>query len=128
MWLRANKFSLNIEKTELVVFRRQNTKLSNSFKIKLDGKRLFPTSSVNLGVLLDEHLTWSSQISHVQMKLNGAIGILSKLRYQVNIHVLKTVYHSLFGTHLLYTCQLWGQNNKETQNKFRTLQNRALKK
>ena len=51
-WLRANKLSLNIEKTELV-FRRQNTKLNNSFKIKLDGKRLFPTSSVKyLGVLL----------------------------------------------------------------------------
>ena len=110
------------------MFRRQNTKLNNSFKIKLDGKRLFPTSSVKyLGVLLDEHLTWSPQISHVQMKLNRAIGILSKLRYQANIHVLKTVYHSLFGTHLLYACQLWGQNNKETQNKFRTLQNRALK-
>ena len=38
MWLRANKLSLNIEKVELAVFRRQNTKLNNSFKIKLDGK------------------------------------------------------------------------------------------
>ena len=129
MWLRANKLSINIEKTELVVFRRQNTKLNNSFKIKLDGKRLFPTSSVKyLGVLLDEHLTWSPQISHLQMKLNRAIGILSKLRYRANTHILKTVYHSLFETQLIYACQLWGQNNKETQNKIRTLQNRALKK
>ena len=117
MWLRANKLSLNIEKTELVVFRRQNTKLSNSFKIKLDGKRLFPTNSVKyFGAHLDEHLTSSPQISYVHMKLNRVIGILSKLRYQANIYVLKTVYHSLFGTHLLYVCQLWGQNNKETQN------------
>ena len=128
MWLRANKPSLNIEKTELVVFRRQNTKLNNSFKIQIDGKRLFPTSSVKyLGVLLDKHLTWSPQMSHVQMKLNWAIRILSKLRYQANIHVLKTVYDSLFGTHLLYPSQLWGKNKKETQNKFRTLQNKALK-
>ena len=104
---------------------RQNAKLNNSFKIKLDGKRLFPTSSVKyLRVLLDEHLIWS----HIQMKLNRAIGILSKLRSQASTHVLKAVYHSLFGTHLLYAGQLWGQNNKETQNKFRTLQNRALKK
>ena len=78
MWLTANKLSQNIEKTELVVFQRQNTKLNNSFKIKPDGKRLFPISSVKyLGVLVDEHLTQSSQISHVQMKLNRAIGILS---------------------------------------------------
>ena len=69
MWLKANKLSLNIEKSELVLFQRQNTKLNNSFKIKLDGKILFPTGSVKyLGVLLDEHLTWSPQISHVQMK------------------------------------------------------------
>ena len=112
-----------------MLFRRQNTKSNNSVKIKLDRKRLFPTSSVKyLGILLDEHLAWSPQISHVHMKLNQAIGILSKLRYQANIHVLKTGYHSLFGSHLLYACQLWGQNDKETQNKFRTLQNRALKK
>ena len=105
MWLRANKLSLNIEKTGLAVFRRQNTKLNNSFKIKLDGKRLFPTSSVKyLGVLINGHLTWSPQISHVQMKLNRAIGIRSKLACQANIHVLQTVYHSLFGTHLLYAC------------------------
>ena len=128
MWLGANKLSLNIEKTELVVFWRQSTKLNNPFKIKLNGKRLFPTSSVKyLGVLLHEHLMCSPQISHVQMKLNQAVGKLTKLRYQANIHILKTIYHSLFETDLIYVCQL-GQNNKETQKKFRTLQNRALKK
>ena len=42
--------------------------------------------------------------------------------------IRKMIYHSFFGTHLLYVCQLWGHNNKETQNKFRTLQNRALKR
>ena len=81
-----------------------------------------------LGVLLDEHLKWSPQIWHVQMKLNPVIEILSKLRYQANIHMLKTVYCSLIWTYYLYACQLWGQNNKETSNQFRTLQNRALKK
>ena len=79
MWLTANKLSQNIEKTELVVFQRQNTKLNNSFEINLDGKRLFPAISMKyLGILLDEHLTLSPQISHVQMKLNQAIGILTK--------------------------------------------------
>ena len=66
IWLRVNKLSLHVGKRELVVFRRQNTESKNSFKIKLDGTRLFSTTSVKyLGVLLDEHLTWSPQISHV---------------------------------------------------------------
>ena len=71
MWLRANKLPRNVEKTELFVLRRINSKLNNSFKITLDGKRLiFSTSAKYRGVLLDENLTWSLQISHVRMKLN----------------------------------------------------------
>ena len=66
IWLRVNKLSLHVGQRELVMFRRQNTESKNSFKIKLDGTRLFSTTSVKyLGVLLDEHLTWSPQISHV---------------------------------------------------------------
>ena len=124
MWLKANKLFLNVERTELVVFQRQDTKLNNSFKIELVEKRLFPANSVKYpGVILDEHLTWPSQI----LKLKRAIVTLSKLRSQGNIHILKTVYHFLFGTHLLYACQLWGQNSKETQNQYRTFRNRVLK-
>ena len=55
-WLKANKLSLNIKKTELVIFRSRKLKIDSSFKFKLDGKRIFPTKSVKyLGVLLDEH-------------------------------------------------------------------------
>ena len=52
-WLKASKLSLNKMKTELVIFRSTKLKI-NSFKFKLDGKRLVPTKSVKyLGVLLD---------------------------------------------------------------------------
>ena len=39
----------------------------------------------------------------------------------------KNCIHSLFGTHLLYACQLWDQDNKDKQNYFQTFQNKALK-
>ena len=81
-----------------------------------------------LGVLLDKHLHGKEQISQVKMKLNRAIGILSKLKYNTNLSVLKIVYHSVFGSHLLYGSQIWGQKTLKTQTTFQTLQNRALKK
>ena len=62
------------------------------------------------------------------MKLNRAIGILSKLRYNANLTVLKIIYNSLFGSHLLYSSQIWGWKTLKTQTTFQTLQNRALKK
>ena len=57
-WLKTNKLSLNIKKTELVLFRPKKLKLDHSFKFKIDGKRLFPIHSVKyLGVLIDEHMS-----------------------------------------------------------------------
>ena len=50
-WLKANKLSLNVKKTELVIFRSKNLKIDSGFKFKLNGKRLVPTKSVKyLGV------------------------------------------------------------------------------
>ena len=43
-WLQANKLSLNVKKTELIIFHPKNTRLS--VKFKLNGKRLNPISKV----------------------------------------------------------------------------------
>ena len=41
---------------------------------------------------------------------------------------MKIVYHSLFGSHLQYGAQLWGQGNCVNQNIIQNLQNQALRK
>ena len=118
-WLRTNKLSLIVKKTELVIFRPRKLKIDHNFKFRLDGKRLVPAHSVKyLGV--DEHLLWNKQIAHIKMRLNRAIGILSKLQINANVNILKTAYYSLFE-------QLWAKNN-ETITTFQKLQNRALRK
>ena len=128
-WLKANKLSLNVKKTELIIFHPKNTKIDYGVKFKLNGRRLTPISTVKyLGILLDEHLLWTKQVNWVNSKLNQTIGILSKLRYSTSLPVLKIVYHSLFGSHLQYGAQLWGQGNCVNQNNIQNLQNRALRK
>ena len=128
-WLKANKLSLNFTKTELIIFHSSSKKIDYNLRFKLDGKRLTPTTSVKyLGVLLDNHLLWSKQISHVTTKLNQAICILNKLRNNTSLKTLKMTYHSLFSTYLLYESQLWGITNVTNQNKIQKLQNRALRK
>ena len=112
-----------------MIFRPSKKKIDKSIKFKLDGKRLFPTESVKyLGVLLDEHLQWNKQIKHVKTKLSRAIGILSRLRHNTNLNVLKIAYHSIFGSHLQYGSQLWAQTSRENVNAIQVLQNRALRK
>ena len=95
-WLWASKLSLNVKKTELIIFHPKNTKQDYGVKFKLSGRRT-PISTVkHLGILLDEHLLWTKQVNWVNSKLNQTIGILSKLKYKTSLPILKIVYHSLF--------------------------------
>ena len=58
-WLSANKISLNVEKTELVIFKYPKKVLSDEIKVNLIGKRLYPSNSVkHLGVRIDKFLHW----------------------------------------------------------------------
>ena len=45
-WLNTNKISLNVEKTELVIFKPKKKKLECPIKIKLSRKRLNPSNSI----------------------------------------------------------------------------------
>ena len=57
VWLNANKMSLNVDKTELVIFKNQRRKLGTEIKIKLNRKRLYPCQSVRyLGIKIDQNL------------------------------------------------------------------------
>ena len=40
-WLNTNKISLNVEKTEMVIFKSKQKKFEGDLKIKLCGKRLY---------------------------------------------------------------------------------------
>ena len=110
-WLNANKISLNVSKTELILFKPTMKKLDFDFKLKLNGKRLYPTKSVKyLGIEIDESLTWIDYINDIAIKLNRANAMLFKVREFVNIKILKSIYYTIFDCHLNYANTVWGQN------------------
>ena len=47
-WLNANKISLNVKKTKMVIFKSKQKKFEGDLKIRLCGKRLYPTESVKI--------------------------------------------------------------------------------
>ena len=77
---------------------------------RLSGQKIRQKHSTKYrGVLLDEHLLFKDRMNTLQQKLNRVNGILAKLRHHLLSDILKTVYYSLFDTHLRYACQVWGQ-------------------
>ena len=62
-WLDANKLSLNIDKTNYIIFHSPGTKLPLNNTIKIGNKHIFKVNYIKfLGLLLDEHLTWNYHI------------------------------------------------------------------
>ena len=68
-WFSANKISLNVEKTERVIFKYPRKVLSDEIKIKLTGQRLYPSNSVEsyTGIF-----HWHDQVNDIAVKLNRA--------------------------------------------------------
>ena len=68
-------------------------------KLKLNGKRLYPTTSVKyLGIKTDKNLTWTDHIKDTAIKLNRANAMLFKVREFANIKILKFILLSLTVT------------------------------
>ena len=110
-WLNANKISLNVKKTEMVIFKSKQKKLEGDLKIKLCGKRLYPTESVKyLGVKIDANLTWQHHVNDLSIKLNRANALLFKIRKYVSPKILRSIYFAIFDSHLSYCCLVWAQN------------------
>ena len=86
-WLNANKISLNVKKTEMVIFKSKQKKLEGDLKIKLCGKRLYPTESVKyLNVKIDTNL-------------NRANALLFKMRKYVSPKILRSIYFAIFDSY-----------------------------
>ena len=126
-WLKANKLLLNVDKTKLVLFTSSNKQLDCDLKIRLNGKRLYETNSVNyLGIQIDKRLTWKQQINHVASKLNKANAMSSKLRHVLDIKTLRSVYYAISESHLCYASLVWRQNTNSVK-RFYLLQKQSLR-
>ena len=79
-WLDANKLSLNIDKTNYIIFHSSSVKIPSDSDIKIGKKHIKRVKFVKfLGLLLDEHLSWRYHLSELSKKLARACGMLSKL-------------------------------------------------
>ena len=126
-WLNANKIALNTGKTEYIVFKGRSRSFGD-IDIILGGQKINRSQNLKyLGVLIDEHLNWKTQISSLCSKLRRANGALSKLRHYVSPDILLNIYHALFSSHMRYACQLWGQIENTTTRRVLVLQKCALR-
>ena len=76
--------------------------------------------------MLQDTLEWNLHLNILNLKLNRAIGLLCKIQHYVPKFLLKILYYNIFHSHLIYACQIWGQN-QSILNKIQPLQDKALR-
>ena len=89
----------------MVIFKSKQKKLEGNLKIKLCGKRLYPTESVKwLGVKIDTNLTWQHHANDLSIKMSRVNALLFKIRKYVSLKILRSIYFAIFDSYLSYCC------------------------
>jgi hypothetical protein len=129
-WLNANKLSLNVNKTNFILFHQPKKKLpKQSFDIQINRQPINQVNSICLlGITIDQTLTFKPHIDILKKKLNFSLFILSKLRDKIPNNIAHYLYHSIFETHLSYCITVWGHSCDSYLQPICTLQNKFLKK
>ena len=131
-WFMANKLSLNINKTNYMIFTPGHLQHDGNTQIMINGHELTQagknrqlTSVKFLGLYIDENLTWRHHIDKIQTKLNSSIYAINSMKNFLPHYALRTLYQTLVESHLTYGIQLWG-NSSHCDKLFKT-QKRALR-
>ena len=129
-WLRANKLSLNVAKTELMIIgsRQRLNAQCEEIDISIDDrtiKRVDHTKS--LGLTIDAQLCWSKHVDEISKKVSSAIGALKRVRPFIPTDVAVQIYNALILPHFDYCNPVWDGLSGCLSDKLQKLQNRAAR-
>jgi hypothetical protein len=124
-WFRANRMAVNADTSNFIIFHLKGR------RVDMEGKSLVfdnndhdaphdpslvtildcihnnhtdknSRSIKQLGVRLDENLTFQANHDAIVSKLNPAVFMINRIKNFIPSRALKTLYHSLFHCHLMY--------------------------
>ena len=126
-WLKANKLSLNIDKTNFMLFKPKG-KRTPAINIYIEGHQVHQVSEAKfLGVILDDNLNWSNHIAYIKRKVAKSVGIIIKARKVFNKETMLSLYNSLVYPYLSYCIHVWGSAYEVHLSDLVVLQKRIIR-
>lgn len=105
-WLLANKLTLNIKKSNYVIFHPHQKKVAFNCNLKIfDHERsVFKHLVIErknfvkyLGVLIYNNLSWKSHADYVTLKISKIVGIIPRLRHFLSSNIRLDICRSLIN-------------------------------
>ena len=108
-WFRCNKLTLNLKKTEYMLFAGPKYRTLTEQTLKIGGEQIKRVDGARfLGVWVDHELRWSPHIEKVKTKISQLLGVVGRASSTLNGSSLRTLYNGLVLPHLQYCLIVWG--------------------
>ena len=128
-WFKANKLSLNVDKTKFILFGKKGQKVdSKQCSVRIDNNILERVSDTKfLGIYIDENLNWKRHVSEIYARVSKSVGMLNRVKKFLSKACLKMLYDSFILSQIVYCNIIWGWASNTTLEKLKILQKRAVR-
>ena len=125
-WFDANQLSLNVKKTNYMIF--SNRTLNRTKSVHIKGEKLEQVFFTKfLGVIRDCKLTWKEHIMYLKNKISKCIGILRKVNRIFSSTLKMKLYKTFIQPQLMYCNMVWCAAFQTVLRPLEVVQKKALK-
>ena len=108
----ANKLHINMDKSCFMHFQPKGSKIDETLAnatVKINGTEIDEVLETKfLGITIDSKLSWESHITALSKKLKCCAGQLNRICNMIPNDLFKSLYHTLYESHLSYGITVWG--------------------
>ncbi len=123
-WFRANKLTVNLNKTCYTIFKSINNKVPDFLSsIKIDIIIKWANCAKYLGLTLDEHLNWQEHIKDINISLTKIGNSLKIIKHQIQESNKLLLYNAYIFSKIQYGIEVYGQASTSTLRKVQIQQN-----
>jgi len=129
-WFKSNKLSLNISKTNYMLFTNNvtNEAALNKLRLTIGTEEIEKKHNIKfLGIIIDDKLNWQKHIEYTKNKISGTTYVLKMVKNVLPYQNMKTLYNSLIQPYLEYGIINWGGTHENHLNKLRVQQKKTIR-
>lgn len=127
-FLGSSNLLLNNKKTKLISFHTRQNRNPLTLDIKLNNNPVEQlTETKFLGLIIDKNLSWDEHVKFITKKLSSGLYALRRMKHYCSLKTLKTIYYSLFQSHISYGICIYGATSKKNLETILVLQKKAIR-
>ena len=125
-WCKTNRLDINVAKCKVMSFFRIQSPCR--FRYSIDGVDINRVTEVlDLGVWLDERLTFHRHMDFIVSKAYSMLGFVKRICKQfTNLNALKSIYFAHVRSHLEYASVVWSPHESTYAMKIESIQRKFL--